>query len=43
MPMEYTIPSPHIVVATGMVDDATLEERETHLVQLEEDRFIIGF
>ena len=43
MPMEYIVPSLHIVAAIGVADEATLKERATQLVQLKEDRFIVGF
>ena len=41
--MEYIIPSLCIAAATGMDDEAALEERLDQLVQLEEDWFIEGF
>ena len=43
MPMEYIIPSLRITVTTWMDDEGALEERLAQLVQLEEDRFVIGF
>ena len=43
MPMEYIVPSLRITAATGMDDAEALEERIGQLIQLEEDRFIIGF
>ena len=43
MPIEYIVPSLHIVVETGMDDEAALEECMEQLVQLEEDHFIVGF
>ena len=43
MPMEYIIPSLCIPEATGMDDEAPLEESATQLLQLEEDRFIAWF
>ena len=43
MPMEYIVSSLHIATATGMDDAEALEEHTTQLIQLEEDRFIIGF
>lgn len=43
MPMEYIVPSLRIVVAIGMVDCGTLEERITQLEELEEERFLVGF
>ena len=43
MPMEYIVPILCIAAATGMADEAALEEQETQLVQLEEDCFITGF
>ena len=43
MPMEYIVPSLHIVAATGMDDDVALEEWVAQLIQLDEDCFIAGF
>ena len=43
MPMEYIVPSLCIAAATGMANEVALEEREIQLIQLEEDRFIVGF
>ena len=43
MPMEYIVPSLCIVAATSMGDEDALEEQAMQLIQLEEDRFIIGF
>ena len=43
MPMEYIVPSLHIVATKGMDDAEALEECVAQLIQLEEDRFIIGF
>ena len=43
MPMDYIVPILHIATTTSMADEASLEEQATHLVQLEEGRFIAGF
>ena len=43
MPMEYIVPSLRIAALTDMVDEETLNERLVNLVELEEDRFIVGF
>ena len=43
MPMEYIVPNMHIAIATGMDDEAMLEERVTQLIQLEEFHFIVDF
>ena len=43
VPMEYSVPSLKIAVATGMADHAKLEERITQLEELEEERFLVGF
>ena len=43
MPMEYIIPSLKIVVLTDLAYEETVEERLLHLVELEEDRFVVGF
>ena len=42
-PMEYIIPSLCITTTKGMDDAEALEECIVQLIQLEEDRFIIGF
>ena len=43
MPKEYIVPSLCIAASTGMHNDGAIEERLAHLLQLEEDRFIVGF
>ena len=43
MHMEYIIPSLWITTAIGMDEEEALDERIAQLVQLEEDRFVIGF
>eukprot|EP00253_Pinus_taeda_P016861 PITA_16861 len=43
MPMEYIVPSLCIEAFTGMADHKALEERLTQLMELEEDRFLVGF
>lgn len=43
MSMEYIVPSLCIVTLTDMVDRDTLEEWLTQLIELEEDRFLVGF
>ena len=43
MPMEYIVPSLKIATLTGMVDEEIVNERLLNLVELEEDRFIVGF
>ena len=43
MPMEYIIPSLKIASLTDLADEAIVEERLLHLVELEEHRFIVGF
>ena len=43
MPMEYIMPSLHIVALTGMTDHGALEERLTQLDEFEEERFLAGF
>jgi hypothetical protein len=42
-PMEYLVPSLRIVAFTDMDDPHVVQERLTQLVELEEDRFIVGF
>ena len=41
--MEYIVPSLHIAAMTSMDDEASLEERATQLINIEEDRFISSF
>ena len=43
MQMEYIITSLHIVPMTSMSDKGAFEERLAQLLQLEEDRFFVGF
>jgi len=43
IPMEYIVPSFHIVALIGMIDRGALEERLTQLDELEEERFLAGF
>lgn len=43
MPMEYIVPSLHIAALTGMKNCEALEERVTHLEELEEEQFLVGF
>jgi len=43
MPMEYIVPSLHIVTLMGMKDRGALEERLLQLAELEEERFLAGF
>ena len=43
MPMEYIVPSLHIVAFTRMTDCKALEERIVQLEKLEEDRFMVRF
>ena len=38
MPMEYIVPSLHIVALTDMEDCEALEERLVQLMELEEDQ-----
>jgi hypothetical protein len=41
--MEYLVPSLRIVAFTNMDDASAVQERLAQLVELEEDRFIVGF
>jgi transposase InsO family protein len=41
--MEYLVPRLRIVAFTCMDDSGVVQERLTQLVELEEDRFIVGF
>jgi hypothetical protein len=40
--MEYLVPSLIIVTFTDMDDTSTAPERHSQLVELEEDKFIVG-
>ena len=41
--IEYLVPSLRIATFTDMDDTVTVHERLSQLVELEEDRFIVGF
>jgi hypothetical protein len=41
--MEYLVPSLTIASFTNMDDTSVVQERLTQLVELEEDKFIVGF
>jgi hypothetical protein len=43
VPMEYLVPSLRIVSFIDMDDTGAIRERIAQLVELEEDRFIVGF
>lgn len=43
IPMEYIVPSLRIVVVMEMEDQDIMEERLTQILELEEDRFLVGF
>ena len=43
MPMEYIVPSLKIAALTDLENEETVEERFLHLIELEEDKFVIGF
>jgi hypothetical protein len=43
VPMEYLVPSLRISNFTDMDDTGTVRERLAQLVELEEDKFIVGF
>lgn len=43
MPMEYIVPSLHIVVLIGMTNRGALEERLAQLEEIEEERFLARF
>ena len=43
MPMEYIVSSLKIAALIDLVDEETVEERLLHLLELEEDRFVVGF
>ena len=43
MPMEYIAPSLKIATLTDLADEEIVNERLLHLVELEEDRFVVEF
>ena len=43
VPMEYLVPSLIIVAFIDMDDPSIVQERLAQLVELEEDRFVVGF
>jgi hypothetical protein len=43
VPMEYLVPSLRIATFIDMDDTCIVQERLAQLVELEEDRFIVGF
>jgi len=43
IPMEYIVPSLPITSFTGIEDQEALEEWLTEMMELEEDRFLVGF
>ena len=43
MPMEYIVPSLHIIAFMNMAEPDIMEERLAQLVALEEDHFIANF
>jgi hypothetical protein len=43
VPMEYLVPSLRIVAFTGMDETCTVQDRLAQLMELEEDKFIVGF
>ena len=43
MPMEYIVPSLKITALIDMKDEETVHERLLNLIELEEDRFVVGF
>jgi hypothetical protein len=43
VPMEYLVPSLRIATFTGMDDSGIFHDRLAQLLELEEDRFIVGF
>ena len=43
IPMDYIVPSPHIVAFTNMAKPDIMVERLAQLVALEEDHFIANF
>ena len=43
VPMEYLVPSLRIVAFTDMDDTSIVREGIVQLIELEQDRFIVGF
>jgi hypothetical protein len=43
MPMEFIVPSLHIVALGEITYLSAIEKRISELVELEEDRFVVGF
>ena len=43
IPMEYIVPILRIVAIKNMKDVATVEERPSQMIQLEEDCFVAGY
>jgi hypothetical protein len=43
MPMEFIVPSLHVVVLTDIIDSSTVEKRLLEIVELDEDNFVAGF
>ena len=43
MPMEYIVPSLKIIAFPDLTDEEIVNERLLNLVELEEDRFVVGF
>jgi hypothetical protein len=43
VPMEYLVPSLRIVSFTDMDDTGNVQERLSQLVELDEERFVVGF
>lgn len=41
--LEYLIPSLHIVAITNMTERGTAQERLAQLMELEDDRIVVGF
>ena len=41
--MEFIVLSFHVTTIAGMYDINVVEERLSHLLHLEEDRFVVGF
>jgi hypothetical protein len=43
VPMEYLVPNLRIATFTCMDDTDSVQDRLAHLMELEEDKFIVGF
>jgi hypothetical protein len=43
IPLEFLVPSLHVAAITNMTERGTIQERLSQLMELEEDRILVGF